>query len=187
MQSPAPVSAGEGTPREPADEELMALYAAGDADAFDTLYGRFRGPLFRYLLRHCESEGAAEELFQETWLRVVRARQGWRPQAAFAPWLFRIARNLLTDHWRQRPPASEPIDESVVDLSFPWPEAWALVRDCVERLLKLLSGLAQEQRDGRFGTPEEFGAICAFLCSVHAGYMTGQNLLADGGAFPGTF
>ncbi len=147
MQSPAPVSAGEGTPREPADEELMALYAAGDADAFDTLYGRFRGPLFRYLLRHCESEGAAEELFQETWLRVVRARQGWRPQAAFAPWLFRIARNLLTDHWRQRPPASEPIDESVVDLSFPWPEAWALVRDCVERLLKLLSGLAREQRD----------------------------------------
>jgi 3-oxoacyl-[acyl-carrier protein] reductase len=40
---------------------------------------------------------------------------------------------------------------------------------------------------GRFGTPEEFGAICAFLCSVHAGYMTGQNVLADGGAFPGTF
>ena len=40
---------------------------------------------------------------------------------------------------------------------------------------------------GRFGTPEEFGAICAFLCSVHAGYMTGQNVLADGGAFSGTF
>jgi 3-oxoacyl-[acyl-carrier protein] reductase len=40
---------------------------------------------------------------------------------------------------------------------------------------------------GRFGTPEEFGAICAFLCSAHAGYMTGQNVLADGGAFPGTF
>lgn len=40
---------------------------------------------------------------------------------------------------------------------------------------------------GRFGTPEEFGAICAFLCSVHAGFMTGQNVLADGGAFPGTF
>nr|WP_315202490.1 SDR family oxidoreductase [uncultured Albidiferax sp.] len=39
----------------------------------------------------------------------------------------------------------------------------------------------------RFGTPEEFGAICAFLCSVHAGYITGQNVLADGGAFPGTF
>lgn len=39
----------------------------------------------------------------------------------------------------------------------------------------------------RFGTPEEFGAICAFLCSMQAGYMTGQNVLADGGAYPGTY
>ncbi len=39
----------------------------------------------------------------------------------------------------------------------------------------------------RFGTPEEFGAACAFLCSVHAGFITGQNLLLDGGAYPGTF
>jgi 3-oxoacyl-[acyl-carrier protein] reductase len=39
----------------------------------------------------------------------------------------------------------------------------------------------------RFGTPEEFGAMCAFLCSIHAGYITGQNILLDGGAYPGTF
>ncbi|KWT79194.1 MULTISPECIES: SDR family oxidoreductase [unclassified Variovorax] len=39
----------------------------------------------------------------------------------------------------------------------------------------------------RFGTPEEFGAICAFLCSVQAGYLNGQNILADGGAYPGTY
>jgi 3-oxoacyl-[acyl-carrier protein] reductase len=39
----------------------------------------------------------------------------------------------------------------------------------------------------RFGTPAEFGAVCAFLCSVHAGYMTGQNVLLDGGNYPGTF
>ncbi len=39
----------------------------------------------------------------------------------------------------------------------------------------------------RFGTADEFGAICAFLCSTHAGYITGQNILADGGAYPGTF
>ena len=39
----------------------------------------------------------------------------------------------------------------------------------------------------RFGTAAEFGALCAFVCSVHAGYLTGQNLLVDGGAFPGTF
>jgi 3-oxoacyl-[acyl-carrier protein] reductase len=40
---------------------------------------------------------------------------------------------------------------------------------------------------GRFGDPEEFGAICAFLCSLHAGYVTGQNVLVDGGAYPGTY
>ena len=40
---------------------------------------------------------------------------------------------------------------------------------------------------GRYGTAEEFGAICAFLCSRQAGYITGQNVLADGGAYPGTF
>jgi 3-oxoacyl-[acyl-carrier protein] reductase len=40
---------------------------------------------------------------------------------------------------------------------------------------------------GRFGTPEEFGAACAFLCSAQAGFITGQNWLLDGGAYPGTF
>ena len=40
---------------------------------------------------------------------------------------------------------------------------------------------------GRFGTADEFGAACAFLCSAHTGYLTGQNLLIDGGAYPGTF
>jgi 3-oxoacyl-[acyl-carrier protein] reductase len=39
----------------------------------------------------------------------------------------------------------------------------------------------------RFGTPAEFGKVCAFLCSVHAGYITGQSILLDGGAYPGTF
>lgn len=45
---------------------------------------------------------------------------------------------------------------------------------------------AERNPAGRFGTAEEFGAACAFLCSVHAGFITGQNLLMDGGAFPGT-
>jgi 3-oxoacyl-[acyl-carrier protein] reductase len=39
----------------------------------------------------------------------------------------------------------------------------------------------------RFGSPQEFGATCAFLCSQQAGYITGQNVLIDGGAYPGTF
>lgn len=47
--------------------------------------------------------------------------------------------------------------------------------------------LLAEVPAGRFGTPEEFGQVCAFLCSVHAGYMTGQNILVDGGLKPTAF
>ena len=56
---------------------------------------------------------------------------------------------------------------------------------------KSVEALADERRRTvpakRFGSPQEFGAICAFLCSMHAAYITGQNILADGGAYPGTF
>ncbi|MBQ1766713.1 MAG: SDR family oxidoreductase, partial [Aquincola sp.] len=51
--------------------------------------------------------------------------------------------------------------------------------------------MADRRRQGipaqRFGSAEEFGAICAFMCSAQAGYLTGQNILLDGGAYPGTF
>eukprot|EP01041_Mallomonas_annulata_P017069 gene17070-35351_t len=60
-----------------------------------------------------------------------------------------------------------------------------------EKTGQSVDAIADARRKGipakRFGTSEEFGAICAFLCSVHAGYITGQNVLADGGAYPGTF
>ncbi|HSV69667.1 MAG TPA: SDR family oxidoreductase [Methylibium sp.] len=71
-----------------------------------------------------------------------------------------------------------------------------------ERLAKTMEGAAQasgrsvaemvaerarQNPARRLGTPAEFGAACAFLCSAHAGYITGQNLLIDGGAYPGTF
>jgi 3-oxoacyl-[acyl-carrier protein] reductase len=50
-----------------------------------------------------------------------------------------------------------------------------------------LEARARANPAGRFGHPDEFGAACAFLCSRHAGFITGQNLLMDGGAYPGTF
>ncbi|MBS0393980.1 MAG: SDR family oxidoreductase, partial [Proteobacteria bacterium] len=54
-----------------------------------------------------------------------------------------------------------------------------------------VEAIAAQARDEipakRFGTSEEFGQACAFLCSSHAGYITGQSLLLDGGAFPGAF
>jgi 3-oxoacyl-[acyl-carrier protein] reductase len=54
-------------------------------------------------------------------------------------------------------------------------------------MASLLEARSQAIPAKRFGTSEEFGAVCAFLCSRHAGYITGQNILADGGGYPGTF
>ena len=54
----------------------------------------------------------------------------------------------------------------------------------VEEQLRMM---AEATHAGRLGTGEEFGAACAFLCSAQAGYITGQNWLLDGGAYPGTF
>ena len=52
---------------------------------------------------------------------------------------------------------------------------------------ELIAARAASVPAGRLGTPDEFGALCAFLCSAHTGYLTGQNILLDGGAYPGTF
>jgi 3-oxoacyl-[acyl-carrier protein] reductase len=52
---------------------------------------------------------------------------------------------------------------------------------------KALADRAAQNPANRFGQPDEFGAVCAFMCSIHAGYMNGQNILLDGGSYPGTF
>jgi RNA polymerase sigma factor (sigma-70 family) len=99
---------------EPADETLMLAYAAGDASAFEQLYARHRGPLYRFLLRHLRDPALADEFFQDTWQRVISAREGWKPEAAFGTWLYRIAHNRLNDHWRaskHRPAAPVDADE----------------------------------------------------------------------------
>jgi len=65
----------------------------------------------------------------------------------------------------------------------------ATLRAAADKSGKSLDEVRQAQRAAiparRFGSPQEFGAICAFLCSAQAGYITGQNILADGGAYPG--
>ena len=85
---------------EPTDEDLMLAYGRGDAGAFETLYGRHRGGLFRYLLRSLRQQALAEECFQDVWSRLIAARERYRPDAKFSTWLYQIASNRLTDHWR---------------------------------------------------------------------------------------
>ena len=72
---------------ERSDEELMLAYASGDARAFELLYTRHRGLLFRFLLRGVQRRELADELFQETWGRVIQARTRYRVEAKFSTWL----------------------------------------------------------------------------------------------------
>ena len=104
----------------PTDEVLMLAYADGDSDAFSELYARHRARLFHYLLGQLRDRPLAEELFQDVWQKMINARAGWKPDAAFATWLFRIAHNRLNDHWRaarHRPSAPEDADERTARLA----------------------------------------------------------------------
>jgi RNA polymerase sigma-70 factor (ECF subfamily) len=84
------------------DEELMLGYGDGDAGAFETLYRRHRGPLYRFLLRQTGDAAAAEELFQDVWMRVVNSRGRYEVRAKFTSWVYAIAHNRLMDFYRAR-------------------------------------------------------------------------------------
>lgn len=92
---------------ERSDEALMLAYQAGDGAAFEALYGRWRGRLYRYLLHQCGQAARAEELYQDVWMKVIGAREHYEVAAKFSTWLFRIARNRLIDHWRAAGKATE--------------------------------------------------------------------------------
>ena len=89
----------------------MLAYGGGDAGAFETLYVRHRGGLFRFVLRAVKDRGVAEELFQEVWVRVIEARERYAPKARFTTWLYTIAHNLLVDHWRKKGLSLVALDE----------------------------------------------------------------------------
>lgn len=100
------------------DEALMAAYAEGDPAAFDVLYGRHKGPLYRYFSRQLP-EDQARDCFQTLWLKVINARGDYRPDAPLVSWLFAVARNVLMDHYRRSgkspPDADEDPDELAGD------------------------------------------------------------------------
>ncbi|HTF34596.1 MAG TPA: sigma-70 family RNA polymerase sigma factor [Myxococcota bacterium] len=78
----------------------MVLMQRGDATAFELLLQRYRQRLFGFLSRRTAPQ-RTEDLFQETWLRVVRARESFDPARRFSTWLFQIANNLCRDGARR--------------------------------------------------------------------------------------
>jgi RNA polymerase sigma-70 factor (ECF subfamily) len=84
------------------DEQLMRRFQRGEARAFETLMRRHRTPIHAFLCRLLGDRARAEDLLQETFLRVVKGVAGWEPRAAVRTWLFTIARNLAADEARRR-------------------------------------------------------------------------------------
>jgi RNA polymerase sigma-70 factor (ECF subfamily) len=83
------------------DEALMLRYQAGDSAAFDALYARHRGGLFRFINRQCRTREHGEELFQEVWMNLIEARGRYRVEAQFRTWLFTLAHHRLMDYFRR--------------------------------------------------------------------------------------
>jgi RNA polymerase sigma-70 factor (ECF subfamily) len=89
------------------DVRLMLAVRAGDASAFDALFRRWSAPLLRYVDRMVRDPAAAEELVQETFLRLYRARERYEPEARFSTWLYTIATRLALNELR-RPRRQNP-------------------------------------------------------------------------------
>jgi len=85
------------------DEELMRRFQRGEAPAFEALMRRHRTPLHSFLRRQTGDPARAEDLLQETFLRVIRHAPDWRQSALVRTWLYTIARNLAADEARRRP------------------------------------------------------------------------------------
>ena len=82
------------------DEALMLRYQAGDAAAFDELYARHRGGLYRFITRQCRVRERAEEIFQDVWMSLIQATERYRVEAQFRTWLYTVAHNKLMDYFR---------------------------------------------------------------------------------------
>ena len=84
------------------DEILMKYYSSGDIHSFETLVRRHEKPVYNYILRILKDRTLAEDVLQETFIRVVRHAARYRPDAKFTTWLYRIARNLCIDKIRRK-------------------------------------------------------------------------------------
>jgi len=93
------------------DEQLMLAFARGDALAFEILVRRHRAPVFNYILRFTDDRFRAEDVLQETWLKVVRGAGEYQVTARFTTWLYTVARNLCVDRARKdKRRLTEPLD-----------------------------------------------------------------------------
>ena len=157
------------------DEKLMLAYGRGEAAAFDRLYARHKGGVYRYVLRHCGNAGIADELFQDIWMSVIRVRETYAPTARFANWLYTLAHHRIVDHWRasgqamlvsvDADDASETAIDALPDARGVDPEMQAWRRQAARRLHAALAALPPAQRDA-FLLQQEGGLSLAEIAAL---------------------
>lgn len=140
------------------DEELLRAYRNGDSEAFKTLFGRYRGPLFNFLLRRVRDRGRAEELYQDSWTKVIERCAEFRGDAKFSTWLYTIARNACIDHQRKmkfrghgsldetQRGASHPMVERVANPGL-GPDQLVVGEALRQRIARAVEELPEEQRE----------------------------------------
>lgn len=136
------------------DENLMLQYKDGDDQAFETLYSRYRQPLFRYLQHQCGNAAIAEELFQDIWINLIRARHRYEVSASFKTFIYHMAHNRLIDHYRKQKhgvPASYDEHEELLNLEVTAnplsAERQVQGQQTMARLMAAITALPEAQRE----------------------------------------
>lgn len=133
------------------DEELMSCYRRGDLEAFDQLYTRYEGKLFGYLVKLTRDRSVAEEIFQETFLSIVKSAHRFE-EKSFSGWIFTIARRQWIDRCRHESRTPQPFiheagENLLAQLSSGEEslEEQVVQEEFQEKIKKLLATIAPEQ------------------------------------------
>jgi RNA polymerase sigma-70 factor (ECF subfamily) len=132
--------------RERSDEQLMKSYADGNMEAFEILYERHRGPLYRYILRLAANPATANDLYQGSWEKIIKARSRYKSSAPFRAWMYRIAHNHVMDHFRRLHPAGNTTPDEVADNQAE-PDEQLATDQRQQDLLAAIHSLPPEQKD----------------------------------------
>ena len=98
------------------DHELIKLFIKGNETAFETLYFRYRKNLYGFLNNIISDQCMADEVFEDTWLKVIDNIDKYRDDGKFSAWLFKVARNIFYDKCRRKKTMSEvELDEAILD------------------------------------------------------------------------
>ena len=109
------ISSQHNAVKDLSDEELMLAYAGGDMAAFQTLYKKHKGSLYRYFIRQIPDRTLAEDLYQELWNRIINASASYKVTAKWTTWVYTMAHNLVIDHVRALKPVDSIEDEGTLE------------------------------------------------------------------------